>query len=445
VSHDVSYVPGEQVAVVGPGALVLLPADVEPRLAREVHAALVPGVGVADVLQVLTGEFATSIARIPAFALAVLSPSGVQAVARGGLAVRVGTGPGAETVSGEGVATWTERFVAGADDVALLGPGATDGAEAWPLDGGIVRAASLACHGAEVAPRASRSAAPAASPAAPSPGEPVEETVVPVETLLPSAADDSFDQLFGSTVLRPVELAAVRADEDDEVDLDLAPGASPVQAAAPAPAPATAPRPEPEDAPSSAVPAAVEPPAGAPPATEPSSAPAWTPPFHLDVPATPTPPAPPAPTPADPAAAPALGDHDGETVVRQPFEVVTPTPPAAPRGPVGRVRLSTGQEIELDRPVVVGRKPRVSRVGGTAVPRLVSVPSPEQDISRSHLEVRLEGVSVLVVDLGSTNGSTLLRTGQLPVRLHPHEAVLVVDGDVVDLGEGVTLTFEGLA
>jgi len=75
----------------------------------------------------------------------------------------------------------------------------------------------------------------------------------------------------------------------------------------------------------------------------------------------------------------------------------------------------------------------------------VPVPSPEQDISRSPLEVRLEGVSVLVVDLGSTNGSTLLRTGQLPVRLHPLEAALVVDGDVVDLGEGVTLTFEDLA
>ena len=88
--------------------------------------------------------------------------------------------------------------------------------------------------------------------------------------------------------------------------------------------------------------------------------------------------------------------------------------------------------------------PPISRVGGAAVPRLVAVPSPEQDISRSHLEIRPEGVSVLVVDLGSTNGSTLLREGQLPVRLHPNEAVLVVEGDVVDLGEGVTVTFEGL-
>ena len=52
---------------------------------------------------------------------------------------------------------------------------------------------------------------------------------------------------------------------------------------------------------------------------------------------------------------------------------------------------------------------------------------------------------MLVVDLGSTNGTTLLRPGQLPVRLHPNEAVLVVEGDTVDLGEGVTVTFEGLS
>jgi hypothetical protein len=51
---------------------------------------------------------------------------------------------------------------------------------------------------------------------------------------------------------------------------------------------------------------------------------------------------------------------------------------------------------------------------------------------------------VLLVDLGSTNGSTLLRPGQAPVRLHPHEATLAVAGDVVDLGDGVQLTFEDL-
>ncbi len=58
------------------------------------------------------------------------------------------------------------------------------------------------------------------------------------------------------------------------------------------------------------------------------------------------------------------------------------------------------------------------------------------------MEVRLEGWHVLVSDMATTNGTTLLRPGQPPRRLHPGEGVLVADGDVVDLGDGVTLGFE---
>ena len=70
--------------------------------------------------------------------------------------------------------------------------------------------------------------------------------------------------------------------------------------------------------------------------------------------------------------------------------------------------------------------------------------SPQQDISRSHLEVRPEGDTVVVIDLHTTNGSTLLRSGADPVRLHPGEQTIVLSGDVVDLGDGVTVAFEDL-
>jgi hypothetical protein len=50
----------------------------------------------------------------------------------------------------------------------------------------------------------------------------------------------------------------------------------------------------------------------------------------------------------------------------------------------------------------------------------------------------------VVIDLHTTNGSTLLRTGSDPVRLHPGEQTVVVSGDTVDLGDGVTITFEDL-
>ncbi|MFC8597938.1 FHA domain-containing protein, partial [Isoptericola sp. NPDC057191] len=115
-----------------------------------------------------------------------------------------------------------------------------------------------------------------------------------------------------------------------------------------------------------------------------------------------------------------------------------------PRPPLGTMAVSGGPRVTLDRPVVVGRKPRSPRATGDDVPRLVTVPSPQQDISRSHVEVRLEGWHVLVSDMSTTNGTTLLRSGQPPLRLHPGEPVMVVSRDVVDLGDGVTLTFEGI-
>jgi hypothetical protein len=106
--------------------------------------------------------------------------------------------------------------------------------------------------------------------------------------------------------------------------------------------------------------------------------------------------------------------------------------------------LGGPQVVELDRPVVVGRRPRTNNASADRTPRLVTVASPEQDISRSHVEVSLEEWHVLVADLATTNGTTLLRPGQPPRRLHPNEKVIVVEGDVVDLGDGATLTFEGI-
>ena len=106
--------------------------------------------------------------------------------------------------------------------------------------------------------------------------------------------------------------------------------------------------------------------------------------------------------------------------------------------------LATGDVVTLDRPVIVGRRPRAQRVQGDVLPHLVTVPSPEQDVSRSHLEVRVEGRHVLVVDLDTTNGSVLHREGTPPLRLSPGEAVLVLNGDIVDIGDGVTLLFEDL-
>ena len=125
---------------------------------------------------------------------------------------------------------------------------------------------------------------------------------------------------------------------------------------------------------------------------------------------------------------------------------LNPQAEVVPRPSLGRVVLSTGDVVELEQPLVLGRYPQAHVVTAQAqAPRLVTVPSPSQDISRSHLEVRLEGWNVLLVDLTTVHGTTLLRPGQPPRRLHPQEPTLVMSGDVADLGDGVRLTFEGLA
>ena len=131
-----------------------------------------------------------------------------------------------------------------------------------------------------------------------------------------------------------------------------------------------------------------------------------------------------------------LPDWAGD-VVPGPLAVPAPqTPPPA------KLLLSSGLVVSLNRPVLLGRAPQVSRVTNRELPRLVTVASPNQDISRTHAEVRMDGEDVLVTDLRSTNGVLVLRQGAGPQRLHPGEPTVVEPGVVVDLGEGVTFTVE---
>jgi hypothetical protein len=113
-----------------------------------------------------------------------------------------------------------------------------------------------------------------------------------------------------------------------------------------------------------------------------------------------------------------------------------------PRPRLGRLRLSTGELIDLDESIVVGRQPSVSRVQGGTMPRLVQVASPGGDISRSHVEVRLEGWHVMLCDLKATNGTVLVREGQPPRRLAQNEMAIILDGDIAELGDDVSLRFE---
>jgi len=502
---DVRYTPGPRFVVVGELAIAVLDPAVSAEVLETIWHTLVAGGGVGEVLQTMTGAYGTNLTAIPPFAVIAPAIDGVRLAVRGALVVRVRDRAGTQTVSGVGVTTWSERWmpdpvsieildadvavslsqdplvcelpicsgVVKADSVGLVVRGAlSDDAEVvgalaslasgpCPEMAGSVAFAPEMAFQAVPAPEIAFPETPAPEPFDPDvtfvdPGDPVtpeEPTVAPpartplpesgvqmsapgiptVEEPVSEGAEDSYDHLWGPTVLRRVEDAAIREAEDSD---EAAPGAF----------------------------------AGGP--------------LIADVPGSGAPGA----TPAEFS----VGDHDGETIMGSQLAAIRaqahggPHPVSSPPGglpptgqtvlarvcgaghpnppqstqchlcgldllgeasrvsrpTLGRIVLSTGSVIELDRPVVVGRKPRVSRVQGADLPRLVTVPSPQQDISRSHLEVRIEEWHVLVVDLGTTNGTILQRPGQPHRRLHPNESVMVRSADVVDLGDGVTITFE---
>ncbi|MGP5522634.1 FHA domain-containing protein [Glutamicibacter arilaitensis] len=99
---------------------------------------------------------------------------------------------------------------------------------------------------------------------------------------------------------------------------------------------------------------------------------------------------------------------------------------------------------ELNRSVILGRQPNAAALKSDKEPRLLQVESPSGDISRSHLCVRVEGWHVQLVDLGATNSTVLLREGQRPRRLSRHQEIMLINGDVADLGDGVSIRFEDL-
>lgn len=113
-----------------------------------------------------------------------------------------------------------------------------------------------------------------------------------------------------------------------------------------------------------------------------------------------------------------------------------------PRPNLGSLVISTGETVPLDRDVIIGRRPRYVPQSGRPEAHLVPVPSPNQQISRTHCEVRVDGWDVRVRDLGSNNGTFLMRTGQAPVRISESAPLIVRPGDVIDLGDSVTMRVE---
>jgi hypothetical protein len=124
-----------------------------------------------------------------------------------------------------------------------------------------------------------------------------------------------------------------------------------------------------------------------------------------------------------------------------------PIPPQRPqlraRPALATVRAPDGSGLALDGPVLIGRAPSADRSDSPGA-RLMTVLSPSQDISRTHVQIAPEGWQVVVTDLGSTNGTLLIppgRRGQ-PQRLATGQPVTVSLGSILELGDGVRITID---
>lgn len=393
-----TYRPGDWYLLIAPGTMIALPPSVPPALVTRVWERQRTERGLAAVIDALTEHASGSFTAMPSFGAVVLEGPGARIAVRGEVTVRV-TGPdGTESFDGANVTTWSERFVAEVHRIAVSVGASED--IALPVVAGVVRAVEAE---ADVEPAAAAdSVAAEPAPAEPAVVDDVELAVAAGGAAVPEPAADEdveprtedLDDPVSHATLLPTEVTyAPGADDFDQLF-----GAT----------------------------------------------------VHSPKAFTAAPPPPPAAT----APAGDDGDHDGATIsLAEARALRKDVPEAEPDAatavlPVaeqaGRIRVSTGQVVALDRTVIIGRRPRSTRASGADLPHLVAVESPQQDISRSHLEIRPEGDTVVVIDLHTTNGSTLLRPGADPVRLHPGEQTIVLSGDTIDLGDGVTVAFEDL-
>ena len=383
------------------------------------------GLGTAEpVRSVLDALTSHGLSATPSFVLARWDTVGaLQILVRGAVVASIDTASTAEVLDGSTVSTWHETTVESASGFSLdIGGAAAVARVALPLSDGAVWAGSVtvatmrdAAAAASAPPQESPAsaaapapvtpAAPVATPAAPSPAvempttpTPLAEQTVTEPTVAEStAANQTFTE---QTIAEVTEFSAPAAPERSADDVDEVPAIEGYDHLF-----------------EETVIRSIEDAAVRPVDEEEAE---------------------------DPV--PLAGDHDGETIMSGDIAALLGSRRAssddAPRVPESRVlylELSTGGREVLTEPLLVGRSPSISKVSGGQLPRLVTIPG-DQDISRNHARFALEGDTVVVTDLHSRNGTSIVLPGKAPQLLRQGEPTAVLVNTVVDLGGGVTLT-----
>lgn len=370
---------------------------VDPGSSPELLQRVWESLDTADPTSAALDEITTGgISHAPGFAIIDRRRRDPVVTLRGAVSAALPTG---EHVTGVGASPWVETPLPSSGSVIVtFGGGAGDAGDApdLPIERGIVRCDRLSVHEAgwpavptstpnsadvappvdapQAAPTSAGSsttppepvAGPISATPTPSPAPPTAKDRLSETTRLPEPEGDlepsggaGYDHLFGHTVVRSVEDAAVRAEEHGD-DADSADDRTRVA--------------------------------------------------------------------TDLAARRALR------------RAARGTKPTEPSRSTFWLDLSTGGTEALDGTVIVGRAPSANRVAGGAIPRLVTMTTPNQDISRTHAQIALEGGTVVVTDLHSSNGTFVTLPGRAPQKLRGGDPMPVIPGAVIDLGDGATLT-----
>lgn len=109
---------------------------------------------------------------------------------------------------------------------------------------------------------------------------------------------------------------------------------------------------------------------------------------------------------------------------------------------LGVLRLPDGNTVTLNGPKLLGRRPPTDVVLDGVPAEAIVLPDPDRVLSRVHVEIRVAGWQVQVMDRDSLNHTSVEVPGNEPLVLRAAQRYPIPVGTIIELGESVRCTYE---